>query len=75
MTRKEEREHAAKQSIKVRLVLEAIAKEAKIEVTEKEISEKVSELATAYGRKEDELMANEELKKNVEESIKYEKNI
>ena len=72
---KKESEEPAKQSIKVRLVLEAIAKDAKIEVTEKEISEKVSELATAYGRKEDELMANEELKKNIEESIKYEKTI
>ena len=72
---KKESEEPAKQSIKVRLVLEAIAKEAKIEATEKEISEKISELATAYGRKEDELMANEELKKNVEESIKSEKTI
>jgi len=72
---KKECEEPAKQSIKTRLVLEAIAKDAKIEATEKEISEKIAELATAYGRKEDELMENEDLKRNIEESIKSEKAI
>lgn len=72
---KKESEEPAKESVKMRLVLEAIAKEAKINVEEKEIEEKIKELAAAYGRKEDELMANEELKANIEASIKSEKSI
>ena len=59
----------------MRLVLEAVSKDAKIEVTDKEMEEKIKELATAYGRKEEELMKNEELKKNIEASIKSEKSI
>ena len=70
---KKENEDYAKKSIKLRLILEAIAKDAKIEVDEKEIKEKISELATTYGRKEEYLMENEDLKKNVEEIIKSEK--
>ncbi len=72
---KKENEEPAKESVKMRLVLEAISKDAKIEVTEKEIAEKIKELATAYGRKEEELNSNEELKKNIEASIKSEKSI
>ncbi len=72
---KKECETPATESVKMRLVLEAVGKDAKIEVTEKEIKEKIKELATAYGRKEDELMKNEELKTNIENSIKSEKSI
>lgn len=72
---KKESEEPAKETIKMRLVIEAVSNDAKIEVKEKEIEEKVKELATAYGRKEEELMANEELKKNLESSIKSEKTI
>ena len=72
---KKENEEPAKESVKMRLVLEAISKDAKIEVTEKEIEEKIKELATTYGRKEDELIKNEELKENLEASIKSEKSI
>lgn len=71
---RKENEEPAKESVKMRLVLEAVSKDAKIEVTDKEMEEKIKELATAYGRKE-ELMKNEELKKNIEASIKSEKSI
>ena len=59
----------------MRLVLEAVSIDSKIEVSDKEIEEKIKELAAAYGRKEEELMANEELKKNIEASIKSEKSV
>ncbi len=72
---KKESEEPAKETIKMRLVIEAVSNDAKIEVEAKEIEEKIKELATAYGRKEEELMTNEELKKNVESSIKSEKTI
>lgn len=72
---KKESEEPAKESVKMRLVLEAVSKDAKIEVSDKEIEDKMKELATTYGRKEEELMANEELKKNIEASIKSEKSI
>ena len=63
----------AKEAIKYRLVLEATAKDAKIEVTEKEIEDKLQELADTYGRKVDELKNNEALKENITESLKSEK--
>ena len=72
---KKESEEPAKESVKMRLVLEAVSKDAKINVTKKELEEKIKELATAYGRKEDELMENKELKENIEASIKSEKSI
>ena len=70
---RKENEESAKSSVKMRLVLEAIYKDAKLEVEEKEVDEKVKELANAYGRKEDELKANEELMKNIKNSIETEK--
>jgi len=65
----------AKESIKLRLVLEAVCKDAKIEADEKEISAKVTELATSYGRKEEELKNNEALLEHVKENVKTEKAI
>ena len=64
-------------SIKTRLVLEAIVKDAKIEVSEEELNEKIAELAKTYGRPEEELKKNEEFKKYItsnletENAIKY----
>ncbi len=72
---KKENEEPAKEAVKMRLVLEAVSIDSKIEVSDKEIEEKIKELAAAYGRKEEELMANEELKKNIEASIKSEKSV
>ena len=72
---RKESEEPAKESIKLRLVLEAVCKDAKLEAPEKEVNEKIAELAKAYGRKEDELKKNEEFVKNIEESVKSEKAI
>ena len=72
--RKEYQEQATN-SVKSRLVLEAVAVDAKIEVTDDEIMNKIKEMAETYGRKEDELKTNENLKKYLSESIKTEKAI
>ena len=72
---KSENEEPAKESIKLRLVLEAVCKDSKVEAQEKEVNEKIAELAKAYGRKEEELKNNEEFVKNIEESVKSEKAI
>ena len=70
-----ENEASAKESIKLRLVLEAVCKDSKVEAPENEVNEKIAELAKAYGRKEDELKNNEEFVKSIEESVKSEKAI
>ena len=66
---------SAKESIKYRLVLEAVCADAKIEVSEEEVEAKIKDLANTYGRKEDELKANTELVENITDSLKSEKAI
>lgn len=65
----------AEESVKSRLVLEAIVKAENIEATPEEISEKLKELAKQYGRKEEELLENTQLSEYVSENIKTEKAI
>ena len=65
----------AEKSIKSRLVLEAIVKTEKIEVTPDETAEKIKEMAKQYGRKEEELLSNEQLKEYIQENLKTEKAI
>ena len=65
----------AEESVKSRLVLEAIVKAENIEATPEEISDKLKELAKQYGRKEEELLENTQLNEYVSESIKTEKAI
>ena len=72
---RKESEESAKSSVKMRLVLEAIYKDAKLSVEDSEIDSKIKELAEAYGRKEDELKTNEELVKNIKNSLETEKAI
>ena len=72
--REEYKEHAEKQ-VKSRLVLEAIAKEAKIEPSDEEVSTKISEMAKAYGQKEEDVKNNEQLINYVKDSLKVEKTI
>lgn len=72
---RKESEESAKESIKVRLVLEAICNDAKIEASEEEINAKVAELATTYGRKEEELKQNSELLNSIADDLKNEKAI
>ena len=63
----------AEKNVKARLILEAIIKAEKIEAEDKEISEKIKEMATNYGRNEEELSKNESFKEYVAETIKSEK--
>ena len=72
--RKENRPAAEKQ-VRTGLVLEAIYKDAKLEVTDKEVDERVAELAKTYGRKEEELRGNEELFSNIRSGLETEKAI
>ena len=70
--RTESRDQAIK-SIKRRLVLEAIAKDEKIEVSEKEIDSKLEELSKAYGRKVEDLKAIKEVIDGVKTDLEDEK--
>lgn len=72
--RNENKEQAEK-SVKSRLVLEAVAKDANIEVTDEEVSSKIKEMAENYGRKEEDVKDNPELVKYVKDNLKVEKTI
>ena len=72
---RKEYEEQAKKSVKSRLVLEAIVKAEKIEASEEEISEKITEMATNYGRDAEELKNNEQLVNYIKENMKAEKAI
>ena len=72
---KEEYKPQAEKQVKSRLVLEAIADDAKIEVTEEEIQAKIEEMAKMYGQKEEEAKKNEHLRNYVKENLKTEKTI
>ena len=77
-TRKEVEENykeQAEKNVKSRLILEEIIKEEKIESTDEEINAKIKEMATNYGRKEEELSKNEALKEYIANTIKTEKAI
>ena len=56
---RKEYEAQASESVKTRLVLEAIVKAEKIEATDAEIEEKIKEMAKNYGKTAEELKANE----------------
>ncbi len=72
--RKEMEEQALRQ-VKTKLVLEAIVKAEKIEASEEEVSTKLQEMATTYGRDAKELEENENIKTYIAESTKTEKAI
>ena len=72
--RTEYREQAEKQ-IKSRLVLEEVAKAARITVAEEDIAAKISEMAKTYGKNEDEIKENVGLRQYVEDGLKTEKTI
>ncbi len=72
---KSEFKEQAERQIKSRLVLEAIVKAEKIEAVDEEIAEKVKEMAKQYGRKEEELLENEQLREYISENLKSEKAI
>ena len=72
--KKEMREQAQKR-IKLNLGLEFVSKEEKIEVTDKEIDEKIKALAAQYGNKEDDdsLLKNENARNYMKEQLIQEK--
>ena len=65
----------ATKTIKMRLVLEAIYKDAKLEVSDKEIEDKVQELATTYNRNVEDLKNNKEIMKQIKSGLETEKTV
>ena len=72
---RKEFDEQANKAVKSRLVLEAIIKAEDIKPEDKEVEEKVKEMAKSYGRSEDELLKNEDFKNYIVENMKYEKAI
>jgi trigger factor len=72
---REENKSDAEKTVKSRLVLEAVAKDAEIKPTEEDISAKIKEMAESYGKKEEEVKENQELINFVTENLKVEKTI
>ena len=72
---RKDNEEAGKNSAKMKLVLEAVIKDAKIKVEEKEITAKLEELAKMYAKDIEELKNNEELNARLKESLESEKAI
>jgi len=70
-----ESKETAENSVKTRLVLEAVSADAKLEVKDDEVEAKLKELADTYGRNVDELKKNEALIENVKEGLKSEKTV
>ena len=72
---RKEFDEQANKAVKSRLVLEAIIKAEDIKPDDKEVEEKVKEMAKNYGRPEDELLKNEGFKNYIVDNMKYEKAI
>ncbi|MCI8384647.1 MAG: trigger factor [Clostridia bacterium] len=71
---KKEYEPQAIEAIKSRLAIEAVIKAEKIEATEKEIDEKLKEMAKTYGKENDEeFIKNENVRKYIKEGLASEK--
>ena len=73
---RKEYEPQAIEGIKSRLALEAVIKAEKIEATDKEIDEKMKEMAKNYGKEDDkEFLKNENLRNYIKQGIESEKAI
>ena len=73
---RKEYEPQAVEGIKSRLAIEAVIKAEKIEATDKEIDEKIKEMAKNYGKENDEeFLKNENVRNYIKESIETEKAI
>ena len=73
---KKEYEPQAKEGIKSRLAIEAVIKAEKIEATDKEVEDKLKEMAKNYGKENDEeFLKNENVRNYIKESIETEKAI
>lgn len=69
---RKECEEQAKISVKTGLVLNAIIDAEKIEPKKDDVNSKIEEMAKAYGKNEDELKANTQFVKYIEESLQRE---
>lgn len=72
---RKEYEPQAIEGIKSRLTLEAIIKKEKIEATDEEIDAKIKEMAENYGKKEEEIKDNENIRNYIKQGIESEKAI
>lgn len=72
---RKESEPQAIEAIKSRLALEAIIEKEKIEATDEEVEEKLKEMAKNYGRSEEDLLKNENIKEYIKNGITSEKAI
>ena len=72
---RKEYEEQATASVKTRIVLEAVSKDAKIEVEDADVNAKLKEMAEKYGRKEDEVKENEALINYIKENLRAEKTV
>jgi trigger factor len=73
---RKEYEPQAIEAIKSRLAIEAVAKAEKIEATDKEIDEKLKEMAKNYGKENDEeFLKNENVRNYIKEGLASEKAI
>ena len=70
---RKEFEEQATQTVKTKLVLEAIIKAEKIEASEDEIKTKAEEMAKNYGRDAEEMLKNDALKVYIGDTLKTEK--
>lgn len=72
---REEMKEQAKKAVKSRLVIEEIIKAEDIKPEEKEVEEKLKEMAKNYGKTEEEMSKNEYIKEYIENNMKVEKAI
>ena len=73
---RKEYEPQATEGIKTRLAIEAVIKAEKIEATEKEVEDKMKEMAKNYGKENDEeFLKNENVRNYIKEGIESEKAI
>ena len=72
---RKEFEPQAIEAIKSRLALEAIIKNEKIEASEREVKDKLEEMAKNYGKTAEELEKNENIKEYIKQGIENEKAI
>ena len=69
---RKENEEMAKNSVKTRLILEAIVNAEKVEPKQEDVDSRLKEMAEMYGQKEEDLKKNEQFVNYVKDSLKNE---
>ena len=72
---RDEMKETAEKNVKSRLVIEAIIKAEDIKPEDKEVEEKLKEMAKNYGKTEEEMLQNTYLKEYITDNMKVEKAI